>query len=115
MSRNLCGDGELQLATLHFAADFFHILDDVVSTTVLDLLTLVACANRNDSGAAGNTCADAAGRVLEDETFLRVVTEALGREKKRVGSGLSCLETFVVSSDSHWRRRNADASHATVC
>lgn len=81
---------------------------------VLDLGPLVARAHGDDGRARGNARTDARGRVLEDDTLLRVEPELLGSEQEGVGGGLAGLETLVVCGDGDFWWGDADAGHAAV-
>jgi len=98
-----------------FSVDGFHILNDIMGTAMLDVRAFVTGAYCDDGRTTGNTSADAARRILEDDTLFGIITEALSSEQERVRGRLSCLQTLVVSSDSDWRWYDSDTLHATIC
>ena len=75
----------------------------------------MARAHRDDSRAGCDTRADARGRVLEDDTLLRVEAELLRCQQEGVGRGLAGLEALVVCGDGDLRWDDANTRYAAVC
>ena len=108
-------DSEPQVTMLYLDLHALHIVNDEVSTAVLNLRPLVAGADSDDDRARCDASPDTRGRVLENDTASCVEAELLGGEEEWVGRGLARLETLVVRGDGDARRGDTDASHTSVC